>query len=125
MCFIGMTRIPFASMNRFNHTPQFEREYRKLLKRYRSLDTDLAFFEDIVVGFPTGKGSKFVILHSGPDCAIVKARLMCRALRESSLRIVYAWHPSTLTFVYLELYYKGDKENEDRERIKEYLKNLA
>lgn len=125
MFFIGMTPIPSVSMNHsnFSRTPEFEREYRKLLKRYRSLAEDIAFFEGVLAEFPTGKGSKFVTLHHGVDCVVVKARLMCRALRDSSLRIVYVWHKSTATVEYIELYYKGDKENEDRERIKEFLKN--
>ena len=123
MCFIGMTLIPSANMNRFNRTLEFEREYRRLSKRYRSLAEDLAFFEGVLYEFPTGNGSKFVILHNGADYAVLKARLMCRALRDSSLRIIYVYHKKEQTFCYLELYYKGDKENEDRERIKEYLKS--
>ena len=123
MCFIGMTLIPSANMNRFNRTLEFEREYRRLSKRYRSLAEDLAFFEGVLYEFPTGNGSKFVILHNGADYAVLKARLMCRALRDSSLRIIYVYHKKEQTFCYLELYYKGDNENEDRERIKEYLKS--
>lgn len=110
-------------MNHFNRISEFEREHKKLLKRYRSLEEDIAFLEDVLVKFPTGKGSKFVILHNESDCVIIKTRLMCRTLRDSSLRVIYAWHKSTATFTYLEIYFKGDKENENRERIKEYLKS--
>lgn len=119
-----MIYILYASMNHFNRTPEFEREYKKLQKRFRSLPQDIATFETILVEFPTGKGTKFVILHSEANCKIVKARLMCQTLRKSSLRVIYAWHEDKISFVYIELYYKGDKENEDRERIKEYVKNL-
>ena len=37
---------------------------------------------------------------------------------------MYAYHQQLITFVYLEVYFKGDKENEDRERIEEYLKGI-
>lgn len=111
-------------MNRFNRLPAFEREYRHLERRYRTLPSDIVVFESVLVEFPTGRGAKFVTLHTEPHCTVIKARLSCRTLRNSSLRIIYAWHPDTKVFVYLEIYYKGDKESEDRERIREYLQSL-
>ena len=41
------------------------------------------------------------------------------------MRVVYAYHGTSITFVYIEIYFKGHKENEDRQRIKEYLKKFA
>ena len=56
---------------------------------------------------------------------VVKARLACAALRNRSLRLIYAYHNEVLEFVYIELYSKGDKANEDRERIDDYLQSLG
>jgi len=42
--------------------------------------------------------------------------------------VIYAYHLKTKTIElieFIEIYYKGDKENENRERIKDYLKNAA
>ena len=52
----------------------------------------------------------------------MKARLACKSLRDRSIRVIYAYHNDTVTFVYIELYFKGDKKNEDRERVREYIK---
>jgi hypothetical protein len=40
------------------------------------------------------------------------------------MRIIYAYHGEVFTFVYIEIYFKGNKENEDRGRVEMYLKNL-
>lgn len=111
-------------MKLFKRTPEFEKEYRRLAKKFRSLPDDICDFEKILEAYPTGIGTKFAIVHSDQKVKIVKARLACRALRESSLRVIYAWHEACITFFYIELYHKNEKENEDRERIRNYLSNL-
>ena len=119
-----MILIRYATtMSNYKRTPEFEKEYKKLSSKYRTLDQDLLTFEKIISRFPTGQGNKFAIIHSDGDFKIVKARLMCRALQGSSLRIVYAYHTEEITFMYIELYFKGDKENEDHGRIKDYIKS--
>jgi len=111
-------------MSRFNQLPEFEKEFSKLSKKYPSLVDDLKKFEKLVEINPTGVGKNFVILHHSEKVKIVKTRLACKRLRKRSMRVIYAHHDDTVTFVYVEFYFKGDKENEDRERIKNYLKNV-
>lgn len=41
----------------------------------------------------------------------------------SGIRVIYAYHIAASKVDFIEIYFKGEKENEDRERIKEYLKN--
>jgi hypothetical protein len=38
------------------------------------------------------------------------------------LRLVYAWFPNEIRIVLVELYFKGEKELEDRERIHKHFK---
>jgi hypothetical protein len=104
--------------------PAFQKEFKKLQKRYRSLRTDLEALEDVLKTYPTGIGVNFVVVHQDENVAVVKARLACATLRNRSLRVVYAYHNDTIEFVYLELYFKGQKENEDRQRIEEYLNSI-
>jgi len=111
-------------MNRFNSLPEFEKEFSKLSQKFPSLTEDLKKFERLVEINHTGIGKNFTIIHCSPECKIVKARLACKSLRNRSMRIIYAYHNDAVTFVYIELYFKGEKENEDRERITSYLKNL-
>lgn len=110
-------------MSHFDRLPEFEKELMRLAGKYRSLRDDLLRLEKIISLHPTGVGTNFTIIHRQESVAIVKARLACRALKGRSIRLIYAYHAHTTTFMYIELYFKGDKENEDRERIKEYLRN--
>ena len=47
--------------------------------------------------------------------------MACRALRDRSLRTIYGYLEQEQRIDFIEIYFKGEKENEDRERIKEYL----
>jgi len=40
------------------------------------------------------------------------------------MRIVYAHHIEKNRIVFMEIYFKGDRENENAGRIKEYLKKF-
>ncbi|MDD5750364.1 MAG: hypothetical protein PHU56_01805 [Candidatus Pacebacteria bacterium] len=61
-------------------------------------------------------------------CKIKK--FACRALKgrgsKSGIRIIYAFHCESESYKvdFIEIYFKGEKENEDRDRIKEYFKNF-
>ena len=111
-------------MSHFNQTLEFEKELKKLSKKYRSLPKDLNDLEEVLVTCPTGLGKNFTIIHSGEPVKIVKVRLACESLHDRSIRIVYAYHDDTFEFMYIEIYFKGDKENEDRTRIEKYLKDF-
>ena len=60
-------------------------------------------------------------------CKIKK--FACKALKgrgsKSGIRIIYAFYCQSHKVEFIEIYFKGEKENEDRERIKVYLKNLS
>ena len=69
--------------------------------------------------------NKGIVEISGLDIEypkIYKARkFACRFLKgtgsRSGIRIIYAYYPDLDKIEFIEIYYKGDKENEDRERI--------
>lgn len=109
---------------RFNSIAEFEKELKRLSKKYRSLHDDLEEFKKIIAVMPLGTSKHFNVLHSVGSLKVVKARLFCRYLKGTSLRLIYAYDGAQIEFVFIELYFKGDKENEDRERIKAYLKGL-
>lgn len=111
-------------MSHFNQSPEFEKELKKLSKKYRSLPKDLKDLEEVLVVSPTGLGKNFTIVHSTESVKIVKARLACESIGNRNVRIIYAYHNDTFEFMYIEIYFKGDKENEDRSRIEKYLKSF-
>jgi hypothetical protein len=108
---------------RFNELPKFQKELKRLGKKYKSLSDDLQEFCNVVSVVPLGNSKHFNIIIQTETFYILKARLFCRYLKGSSLRIVYSYFEQEQRIEFIELYFKGDKENEDRERIKEYLKN--
>ena len=58
-------------------------------------------------------------------CKIKK--FACKALKgrgsKSGIRVIYVFHCESCKVDFIEIYFKGEKENEDKDRIKEYLKN--
>ena len=111
-------------MKNFKALDAFQKEFKHLSKRYKTLDDDIGKFKQILEVYPTGVGKNFIIIHSLPNLKIIKAHLACRSLRNNHLlRIIYSYFEKEQRIEFIELYFKGDKENEDRERIQEYLKN--
>jgi len=108
----------------FNETQEFLKDFKRLSKKYKSLPGDLLEFKKIVSEFPLGSGKHFIILQSLEDLQIVKARFFCRYLKGQSLRIIYAYQES-LNFIYfLEIYFTGEQENENRDLIHDFIRSL-
>ena len=106
----------------YNELPEFQRELRRLSRKYRSLPTDIELFQQIISAQPPSSSTRFSILKQNELLLIVKARLACRYLRNSSLRIVFSYFTLERRVDFIELYYKGDKEREDSDRIDRYLR---
>lgn len=54
---------------------------------------------------------------------------LCKALKgrgvQSGIRIIYAFSHGTKMVEFIEIYFKGDKKNEDKQRIDEYLASIG
>lgn len=107
----------------FNESMEFQKEIKRLGKKYKSLPNDLQEFCNVVSVVPLGNSKHFNVITQTENFYIIKARLFCRYLKGTSLRIIYSYFEKNRKIEFIELYFKGDKENEDRERIKDYLKN--
>lgn len=106
----------------FEETPEFQKDFKRLNKKHRSLPADLRTFRNIATAAaPLDNPQRFRVITETEHLQIVKARLACRSLQRAVLRIVYAYVKAEQKIEFIELYFKGDKENEDRERIKRYL----
>jgi len=91
----------------FEEMSEFAKELKRLSKKYRSLTGDLDQFRRVVDVVPLGNSKHFNIITKNDRCTIVKARLFCRCLRGSSLRIVYAFYSQTFKIDFIELYCKS------------------
>lgn len=113
---------------KFEELSEFEKDLKKLLKRFRSLDDDLKVVKQVLAVAPDARPpfSYEIDGLSLSSCVIKVKKIACRALKgkgsNTGLRLVYAWFEQEEKIILIELYYKGDKENEERERILKYLK---
>lgn len=108
----------------FTHLPEFEKELKKLSKKYPTIESDIEDIKPIILNCPTGTGKNFIIIKSTEKTKIVKVKIHCESLRSRTIRLIYSYHEDKFEFLYIEVYFKGDKENEDKGRIDEYLKSL-
>ena len=106
----------------FNELSEFIKECKRLEKKYKSLTDDLREFKKVVSVLPLGNSKHFNIIIQTKGVKIIKARFFCRYLKGSSLRVIYSYIEKKKNIEFIEIYFKGNKENEDRQRIKQYLK---
>lgn len=107
--------------------PEFQKDLKKLLKRFPTLEQDLQnFISTQLVMFHKlnlDNNGNFRLTDLGFDVPYVfKAKkFACRALKGrgvmSGIRVIYAYYPEADRIELIEIYYKGIKENEDRQRI--------
>ena len=108
-------------MMTFDELPEFQKDCKRLGKKYKSLIDDLKEFRNVVSIVPLGNSKHFIIITQIKVLYIVKARLFCRYLKGSSLRVIYAYFEQEQRIEFIEVYFKGNKENENHDRIMEYL----
>jgi len=102
---------------------KFQKELKKLLKKYNSLEEDLEKAIFLIKENPTGNGSKhWNVLKKNKEKYIVKTRMMCRSVRGSQFRIVYYYDGEKIELEFIEIYFKGNKGTEDLKRIEEIWK---
>jgi mRNA-degrading endonuclease RelE of RelBE toxin-antitoxin system len=112
---------------KISHVPEFEKDLKKLVKRFSSIEEDLQNFIRFAVSlYHKQKIDSWAIFHISDlgirSPKIYKARkFACKALKgkgaQSGIRVIYAYHEEEDWIEFIEIYYKGDKESEDRERI--------
>ncbi len=110
--------------------PEFDKDMRKLLRRFKTLEDDLRVFikNELNLYHKIRIDNKGVFQVPGlkiESPKIYKAKkFACRSLKgkgvQSGIRVIYAYFENQDRIELIEIYYKGDKENEDRERISKY-----
>ena len=108
---------------------EFERDMRRLLRHYSTLEEDLGTFlgTAVVAYHRLGHDTGIVqIAGLGPTrLPVFKARkFACRSLKgrgaRTGLRLIYALDVENNRIELIEIYFKANQENEDRERIGRY-----
>lgn len=119
--------------NEISRLPEFENDLKKLLKRFKTLEDDLKTFieKQLILYHKSNIDNKGIFQIPGlpmENPKIYKAKKFAsRSLKgkgvQSGIRVIYAYFEEKDKVDLIEIYYKGDKENEDRERILRYYKN--
>lgn len=115
----------------YGQTEEFKKDFKKLLKKYRSLEEDLALAKVAAIElFHIKKINNLSVFPIQGCCTnevlICKLKkFACKTLKgrgsKSGIRIIYAFHSKIFSVDFIEIYFKADQENENRERIKQYL----
>jgi mRNA-degrading endonuclease RelE of RelBE toxin-antitoxin system len=112
----------------FDVLTEFNKDLKNLLKKYRTLNDDLAVVKRVLEVMPDERPPfSFRIENLGVESCIIKVKkIACKALKgrgvNSGLRLIYAYFPEEGKITFIELYNKNDKENEDRKRITDNFK---
>lgn len=112
----------------FEELPEYEKDLKDLLKRYRTLVEDVEVVKKVLAILPDERPPfSFRISNLGIESCVIKVKkVACRALKgrgvNSGIRLIYALFKEEEKIVLIELYHKSEKENENRERIIKHLK---
>lgn len=118
----------------YDDLPEFQLDFKKLLKKFATLNDDLNTAKKNAIelkhvhkidnqsvfqlqGYPNNHGITFWKIK----------KFTCKSLKnkgvKSGIRIIYALQQQKLNVCFLEIYYKANKDNEDANRIKNFLEN--
>lgn len=115
----------------YKKTSGFDRDLKRLLKKFRTLESDIEVAKTNAIELFHLKNIDNNAVEPIPNfcsdelkiCKVKK--FACKALKgrgvQSGIRIIYAYHVSTNTIDFIEMYFKGESKNEDKEKIKQYL----
>jgi mRNA-degrading endonuclease RelE of RelBE toxin-antitoxin system len=113
---------------KFEELDEFKKDLKRLLKKYQTLEDDLVVVRKDLTDEPGAQPPfSFRIEGLGITTCIIKVKkIACRALKgrgvNSGFRLIYVWFEEEERIVFVELYFKGDKEMEDKERIIKHFK---
>jgi mRNA-degrading endonuclease RelE of RelBE toxin-antitoxin system len=113
-------------------TPEFQKDFKKLLKKFKTLEDDFELAKKAAIElFHLQKINNLSVFpipgFSKEPIQIMKLKkFACKSLAgrgaKSGIRIIYAFNSESFQVEFIEIYFKGENENEDRDRIKTYLK---
>jgi hypothetical protein len=126
----------------FETLKEFDKDKKRLIKKYRSIPDDLEIVKQVLELMPDERPPfSYRINNLGIETCIIKVKkIACKSLKgkgvNSGLRLVYAHYKDQNIetdnsddeqtndeiidkdkIVFIELFHKSDKENEDQERI--------
>jgi mRNA-degrading endonuclease RelE of RelBE toxin-antitoxin system len=117
---------------KFEAVPEFNKELKKLSKKYKLLNEDFKNFRMVLTKqLPKHTSGTFKISDLGANVktSIYKVKhFRSRDFRgkgsRSGFRIIYAHLRGSEKIIFIEIYHKSSKPNHDIERIKKYFEDV-
>lgn len=110
----------------FKTLNEFDKDLKRLLKKYRTLESDLADIRKVLSIRPEAfPPFSYFINDLGLPVNLIKVRRIASDSfkgkgNNSGFRLIYAYSKDLNEITFIELYHKGIKEKEDRARILKY-----
>ena len=110
----------------FKESDGYKKDLKKLAKRFKTLPEDLKTLQKVLEVMPDERPPISARVSGlGVSETIIKVkRIACRAMKNkgsnTGLRLIYCYKKEGEEIDLIELYFKGDKENEERTRIIEW-----
>jgi mRNA-degrading endonuclease RelE of RelBE toxin-antitoxin system len=120
----------------YSSIPEFEKDFKKLEKRYKTLSEDFENMKKNLLEVHYIKGSPLppntIVDIEGLCGETYKSKKVrkfaCKALKNfgnrSGIRIIFVLEPDNLKITFIEIYHKNDKSTENKERLKDFIKNI-
>ena len=113
--------------------PEFDRDLKRLKKKYRTLSDDLENFQKALILAHSNPDIGLRIIDSNPIQGVpggagnvfIAKKFTCRALKgkgsRSGIRVVYQMDEGFLKLIYIEVFHKSEKPLPDIDRIRRLL----
>jgi mRNA-degrading endonuclease RelE of RelBE toxin-antitoxin system len=107
----------------FETLPEYDRDLKNLLKKYRTLVTDIEDVKKVLEVRPDAHPPfSFRIDGLGIESCVIKVKKIASDSfkgkgKNAGFRLVYAYFQEIGKIILVELYHKNEKQSEDRERI--------
>jgi hypothetical protein len=120
-----MTKIDYLRI------PEFDKDFAKLLKRFRTLEEYFEMMKKAAIelyhlmNIETISVKKIQGFCSDEYLSMKVVKMASRSLKgrgvKSGLRVIYVFEKAKNKITFIEIYFKSDQENEDKERLKTFL----
>lgn len=116
---------------KYDETQSFGKEFKKLQKKFRTLSDDFQVARENAIELfhlknIDNNGVELIPGFKHTKFEIYKLRkFACKSLKgrgvKSGIRIIYAFNSDEMSITFLEIYFKGDQENENKNKIETFL----
>ena len=131
-----MTNEESAGVLTYRETPEFQRDFKRMKKRFRTLDEDFALMKKAAIELlhlrkiDNGACIEIEGFCPKPRLSYKVVKFACKSLKtkgvRSGLRAIYVFDESAGTVHFVEIYYhEKDGTDLDRERLARFLQGFS